>query len=56
MGLTEAQLTAVAARGNVLVVAGAGAGKTKTLVERCRLHAAGEATGVPRGDPDEGDV
>jgi len=35
MGLTSAQQQAVAARGNVLVVAGAGTGKTSTLVERC---------------------
>jgi len=35
--LTATQQTAVAARGNVLVVAGAGTGKTHTLVERC-LH------------------
>jgi len=35
MSLTSAQQTAVAARGNVLVVAGAGTGKTSTLVERC---------------------
>jgi ATP-dependent helicase/nuclease subunit A len=35
MGLTLAQQQAVAARGNVLVVAGAGTGKTSTLVERC---------------------
>src|SRR5213594_1128449 len=34
MGLTLAQKKAVAARGNVLVVAGAGTGKTRTLVER----------------------
>ncbi len=33
--LTKQQLEAAAARGNVLVVAGAGAGKTRTLVERC---------------------
>src|SRR5580704_14765782 len=37
MSLTSAQKQAVAARGNVLVVAGAGTGKTRTLVERC-LH------------------
>src|SRR5438067_4978348 len=35
MPLTAAQQQAVAARGNVLVVAGAGTGKTRTLVERC---------------------
>ncbi|HZV33003.1 MAG TPA: helicase-exonuclease AddAB subunit AddA [Verrucomicrobiae bacterium] len=35
MSLTPAQQKAVAARGNVLVVAGAGTGKTSTLVERC---------------------
>jgi ATP-dependent helicase/nuclease subunit A len=33
--LTPAQRQAVAARGNVLVMAGAGTGKTKTLVARC---------------------
>jgi ATP-dependent helicase/nuclease subunit A len=33
--LTAQQQEAVAARGNVLVVAGAGAGKTRTLVDRC---------------------
>jgi ATP-dependent helicase/nuclease subunit A len=37
MSLTSAQKQAVTARGNVLVVAGAGTGKTRTLVERC-LH------------------
>src|SRR6266446_2680447 len=35
MSLTSAQQQAIAARGNVLVVAGAGTGKTHTLVERC---------------------
>jgi len=35
MPLTAAQQQAIAARGNVLVVAGAGTGKTSTLVERC---------------------
>ena len=34
-GLTPAQRRAVTARGNVLVMAGAGTGKTRTLVERC---------------------
>jgi ATP-dependent helicase/nuclease subunit A len=33
--LTSAQQQAVTARGNVLVMAGAGTGKTHTLVERC---------------------
>jgi ATP-dependent helicase/nuclease subunit A len=37
MSLTAAQQDAVTARGNVVVVAGAGAGKTSTLVARC-LH------------------
>ena len=37
MSLTSTQQQAIAARGNVLVVAGAGTGKTRTLVERC-LH------------------
>ncbi len=37
MSLTSAQQKAVTARGNVLLVAGAGTGKTSTLVERC-LH------------------
>lgn len=34
-GPTPAQKAAIDARGNVLVVAGAGAGKTRTLVDRC---------------------
>jgi ATP-dependent helicase/nuclease subunit A len=33
--LTSSQRQAVAARGNVLVMAGAGTGKTKTLIARC---------------------
>ena len=35
MSFTEQQLKAIDATGNTLVVAGAGAGKTGTLVERC---------------------
>jgi ATP-dependent helicase/nuclease subunit A len=35
MPLTPSQREAIAARGNVIVVAGAGTGKTSTLVERC---------------------
>jgi ATP-dependent helicase/nuclease subunit A len=35
MRLTAGQQQAISARGNVLVVAGAGTGKTSTLVERC---------------------
>ena len=34
-GFTESQQQAITARGNVLVVAGAGTGKTRTLIERC---------------------
>src|SRR5438270_12354243 len=37
MSLTAAQQQAIKARGNVLLMAGAGTGKTHTLVERC-LH------------------
>src|ERR1019366_3452148 len=35
MKFTSQQSQAIAARGNVLVIAGAGTGKTRTLVERC---------------------
>src|SRR5437660_142580 len=35
MSLTAAQQQAIKARGNVVVMAGAGTGKTRTLVERC---------------------
>ncbi len=35
MSLTPSQQSAVTSRGNILVVAGAGTGKTSTLVERC---------------------
>src|SRR5258708_21191892 len=35
MSLTTAQKEAVVARGDIAVVAGAGTGKTRTLVERC---------------------
>jgi ATP-dependent helicase/nuclease subunit A len=35
MSATPSQLAAIEAEGNVLVAAGAGAGKTSTLVERC---------------------
>ena len=37
MSLTPTQQAAVSARGNVLLMAGAGTGKTSTLVARC-LH------------------
>lgn len=35
MNFTTAQTQAIQARGNALVIAGAGTGKTRTLVERC---------------------
>ena len=35
MSLTQSQIQAIQTEGNVVVVAGAGTGKTKTLVERC---------------------
>ncbi len=47
MPLTPAQIQAIAARGNVIVVAGAGTGKTSTLVERC-VALLGEGCSVER--------
>jgi ATP-dependent helicase/nuclease subunit A len=47
MGLTSAQQDAVTTRGNVVVVAGAGAGKTSTLVARCLHCLLDEKTPVP---------
>ena len=40
--MTPSQQAAVASRGNVLVVAGAGTGKTQTLIERCSSLLLGE--------------
>src|SRR4051794_35254670 len=45
MTFTPAQQLAIEARGNVLVMAGAGAGKTRTLVERC-LRCLEEGTSI----------
>lgn len=45
MERTDQQKAAITAKGNVLVVAGAGTGKTSTLVERC-LHLIGEGCSV----------
>lgn len=42
MNFTAQQQLAIAARGNVLVMAGAGTGKTRTLVERCARILAAE--------------
>src|SRR3990172_8875048 len=50
MGLTRAQQQAVEARGNVLVSAAAGTGKTRTLVERV-LHCLSAES--PRASLDE---
>ena len=50
MGLTAAQQQAITARGNVLLMAGAGTGKTHTLVERC-LHCLQEE--IPPASLDE---
>lgn len=50
MSFTAAQQEAIAARGNVLVVAGDGTGKTRTLVERCLGCLLGE---MPRVSLDE---
>ena len=38
MTITDNQRRAIDASGNVLVMAGAGSGKTSTLVERCLHH------------------
>ncbi len=50
MSLTASQQAAIQARGNVLVVAGAGTGKTRTLVERCLNCLTAE---TPRASLDE---
>ncbi|MBU6402981.1 MAG: UvrD-helicase domain-containing protein, partial [Verrucomicrobia bacterium] len=47
MDLTSAQREAIAARGNVLVNASAGTGKTRTLVERCLARVLDPAAPVP---------
>ncbi|HUD46126.1 MAG TPA: UvrD-helicase domain-containing protein [Candidatus Baltobacteraceae bacterium] len=44
--MTLEQKQAIAAQGNILVVAGAGAGKTRTLIERCLAWLVDEANGA----------
>ena len=45
--MTASQQQAIAARGNVLVMAGAGTGKTRTLVERCLARVLNPTDPVP---------
>ncbi len=47
MSLTAAQIKAIRVRGNVVLSAGAGTGKTRTLVERCLGCLLAEAPPVP---------
>src|SRR4029079_394795 len=50
MSFTASQIEAIQSAGNIIVEAGAGAGKTKTLVERCieQIRAATEPGALQR--------